>query len=1191
MLADIHLSEEEKFSVLLAAFVLFLAALLVALCLAITCCPLNKWLLERDECKRKRQQELAARRHRELIYGHQVTSQRSYYTNYHHNLHRHQLSITTTGRHYYETNGANGNKCAAPRLASYIGPPPAYEAALRATRLQSLTATSLAFSPPEPAPNDADSPDWLKTALTNQTVELANERPLDLGDYFHSPKEAPFGGPDLNNTQPARQQHYLAVPMQQPSGWPTTRPAGSTRPPVMLRLWVKLLEPDELVRRAREQAASAKSAALERPRMSLTRQLSIPHLFGSLMTLAGARGSISGPSGAGATATADNCDKVDEEARAGGAQSEPADAQHQQPSSLSSTASSAASSTTSDGGQQTTAAARPAAGRLPAVLQPDGQQQQRAGAAADWRRRGSLPAVRSITSRVLHMNVASFSYVKDESLISTKKHNQLNFHHFYAPASSTRQQDNTTEATTTTTTTTADEAKSKRDSNNKMCQLLVSICDIENLLGSSCLDERACLRLAQNSSIYIKCEILAAKSSAAKSAASRLLRNPLKVLTQQESSASADGTHTIDFAPTIPATVIETTPAVARAKSPVRVEMAAAAADQDGAAAADQDRPPAAAGERQSRRGGARVNWRHEPAADGKSIVVFNSIPKQVAQQQHLASSAISSQTGTHSNSMVSVAPQSLEGQQHSNDLIQFDSVFVSPILSKSLIESGHIRLRVYAQCKYVNETCLAELKLPLKQLMRAQTRDNLGDVVGVAAPATTLPNNNPNTTINTNNHYQQPQHQADFILNNLLANLVTASTGSPLSTLIEQISAEEREAQDEDSRQLTAGRHNDNQKRVSDHFRLTGWLTSGGGGTAPADSQTLQRCSSSPGPVLAMGAGQTAAGGRQPRGRSDEQVAARRAELEAGGEGPAELEGAWPLDAADNENCTKLIEQNYGRSLLVSHWLNYLVAPSYECQLVDEERGKLVLGLTYLPTSNRLVFNAHRASIEPTTSQLLSPDHKQLVKRLRMHSDTLYLVRFMMVANNRILKRKQTACSRKPEWDSQEPVTFDLVNVSVDQPSFVVALVMRNPYLMATAAAGGAGGSLQSLASYHQLRPCETSAARLEAGDAPPYNHHHHQQRRGSQQRACVGPNGPQAPPAATCHSDPESLRLGHGASCRSGFELARHDEGLGGGGGFRPAKAKRDLVLGHLVLAESLWAELKAQPRKQLVKQFRLL
>lgn len=1195
MLAEIHLSEEEKFQVLLVAFVLFLVALLVALCLAITCCPLNKWLLGLDEKRRKRRQELAVRRQRNLVHSHQITSQSSYYTNYHsHHFHHNQ-----------HANHTNNNKCAAPQLApNFIGPPPAYEAALRATRLQSLTSASLEASP-----------DWLKTVLTNQSQEEpANERQLDLGDYFHSPKEPFFAPADLYQQQQqvyGQRQNHLAIPMQQAGQyWP--HPAAnaqkqantSSRPkaPVMLRLWVKLLEPDELVQRAREQTQIHRKSCQEPPRRSMSRQLSIPQLFGSLMTLAGAKSAaICDEDQVGG----EHSFKVERESSNQSAQQQNQHQHEEQPSSLSGSTSSFTSGEDVVNDR-----------RAPIIKVEPTDQPQPAGSARSGKpptresgvlvgstpRRNSMPTIRSITSRVLHMNVASFSYVKDENLISTKKHNQLNFHHFHAPQSKHVQ-------------TEVDESckprgggsstSSKTKHANKMCQLLVSICDIENLLGSSCLEERACLKLAQNSSIYVKCEILAPKASSTKSAASRLLRNPLRVLTHQESSVSHQGTHTIDFGPTIPATVIEPYPTpVARATSPSRAEQPAlvpadkqlqhqqqltcleppADSDQDPASfsstADDTDsgqqqlQQPQEAGSQRPRHV---VNWRHEPGADGKSIVMFNSIPKQIAQQQQLAYSSVAAtpQTTantTNSNSLGSVA-QSLDacypmvGQ--TIDLIQFDSVFVSPILSKSLLESGHIRLRVFAQCKYVNETCLAELKLPLKQLMRAQSRDNLGDVQASTRAAGSV-----------------PQQQADFILNNLLANLVTASTGSPLSTLIEQISAEERDTAADDAEQDQAELARLRQRQLDlerataagaaagslgDHFRLaTTWLGSGSR-LAPPTTAVIDPS------VIAAKAG-------------DGQQLERSSSWHFGSEQPAsQMEqqqqlppGMEELGGQTDDNCNKLIEQNYRRSMMVSHWLNYLVAPSYECQLVEESRGQLVLGLTYLPTSNRLVFNAHRASVEPN-SNLLSWDHKQLVKRLRMQSDTTYLLRFMMVANNRVIKRKQTACSRKPEWDSQEPVTFDLVNVNVEHPSFVVALVMRNPHSLAAGSGFTLGGSLQSLTSYYQLRPCGpqgTAEGLPEEADTE-----EHRSRRAPRARP---------PLPGACQSDPESLRLGCGGSgsntggiyrpgLESSHQQACHEP--------RPGKAKRDLVVGHLVLADELWHELRAQPRKQLVKQLRLL
>ncbi|KAG9508384.1 hypothetical protein GZH46_03125, partial [Fragariocoptes setiger] len=37
---------------------------------------------------------------------------------------------------------------------------------------------------------------------------------------------------------------------------------------------------------------------------------------------------------------------------------------------------------------------------------------------------------------------------------------------------------------------------------------------------------------------------------------------------------------------------------------------------------------------------------------------------------------------------------------------------------------------------------------------------------------------------------------------------------------------------------------------------------------------------------------------------------------------------------------------------------------PSYECQLIKQPKGKICLGISYLPTSNRVIFNAYRATM-----------------------------------------------------------------------------------------------------------------------------------------------------------------------------------------------------------------------------------
>lgn len=370
----------------------------------------------------------------------------------------------------------------------------------------------------------------------------------------------------------------------------------------------------------------------------------------------------------------------------------------------------------------------------------------------------------------------------------------------------------------------------------------------------------------------------------------------------------------------------------------------------------------------------------------------------------------------------------------HSNppDLIQFDSVFVSPILSASTIESAYLKLRIYTQCKYVNESCLAELKLPLAPLMSMESRDNLA----IDNPAVN----------------KQMQQQSNFIVNNLLANLVTAATGSPLGELLE----------------------------------------------SEADA-----CE----PLLSLASGRSAFGGPPSLSSSDARLQTTLDE---------EIE---PDDERhQQEQLARQIEQNYCRSMMVSHWLNYLAPPAYECRMIREARGSVLLGISYLPTSNRIIFNANRASIDFDCIQ--DSGLKQLIKNLQLRSNLSYLLRILMVSNGRTAKRRDSKVSRQLEWDSEESITFDLVNMPSARPKFIVCLVARSC-------------SHGSRASAGRLCDCHLASS------------------------ACTG-----QPKASG------SAREGPQASSR----------------------ARRDYVLGHFVLADQVWRELRSQPRKQIVKKFEM-
>ena len=358
---------------------------------------------------------------------------------------------------------------------------------------------------------------------------------------------------------------------------------------------------------------------------------------------------------------------------------------------------------------------------------------------------------------------------------------------------------------------------------------------------------------------------------------------------------------------------------------------------------------------------------------------------------------------------------RSTNEQANSIDMVQLDSVFVSPILSKSTLEAGaHLRLRVLVQCKYLNETCLAELKLPLKSLLDSSSRDNLADA---GTP---------------------PAQASDFILDNLLANLISAGSGAPLASLLERL---ERERASKSEQNELAQQQ---QQQQLSTFPFNKWW--------PQADQN----------EAALPVGQNELGALELEEEAEAEAGERR--------------------RAQEEAVAKAMEQNYFRSLMVSHWLNYLVAPAYECSPVQEARGSLLLGLTYLPTSNRVTFSALRASIElealadwePSCSfgfrsQTSGSASKQLVKQLRLQSDTVYLLRILMLANGRILKRRQTRAARQLEWNSagrEAPLTFDLVNVAAERPAFVVALVLRSRSARQT----GDGQPAQAHSSSRQI-------------------------------------------------------------------------------------------------------------------------
>lgn len=1146
----IQLSDEEKIQVLLLALGLFLSALTLSICLAASFCPLNKWLINRSAKKRLRKIQ---------------QQQQQHYLNQNQHHHHHSYRSPSL-RHNYAANYQAGNffvgqarqlqynqrvpfSKGSSLASSYIGPPPAYEAALRATRLRSLTGSLYSQDSGSDSTVSKPPPDW------NNALECAaqvQQQPLDFGDYFHQPK-----GHENN------QQYGQADKTELSSVAGVKR---KQQPPVMLRLWVKVLEPSELVVRARGIStgnnndegvellgASKEVEVSEAPictgnPVKAHRQMSIPQLFGSLVSNLSVSNSVSNQNKPLEDvkihiATSDNQIRTQQEA--GKESNEEIQTTKQKMSSHNIVneppARSEINNDKENSDKDFVVSVPPTSGedssppptRKFAKLTDDNNNPYQSAPPK------LLETINSITSRVLHMNVASFSYVKDETLISTKKHNQLNFYQLYLKNKQEQQ-----EAAT--------------NNLSKSCQLVISICDIENVLNSSWLNEKSCALLSNNSAIYVQCEILLPKSKSA-----RLLGPLSKALPGSGSNDdAANKRHTVNFESVISASAVESRPTHSTLTSSIpskaadsiqscgNQEVSGSEAAEDCSSTTNETKSTndELADQQQACVSNSTTpnstNWRHEPSADGRSIVVFSSVPKEIAHQQQLTASVVNSQA---------------HQQQHNlSDLIQFDSVFVSPILNRSTIESGYIRFRIYSQCKYVNETCLAELKLPLKQLLQSQTNDNLNDVL----------NNNPVLGL-------QAHRQSDFILNNLLANLVTASTGSPLNTLIEQISSEEREEedanynhnknQDEKFQRAVVVKQNSNPQFLKS--MLPGWLSTNQSKLSSKVAETnkgLKGSSSFNDSLYRLTDNiESQQQQQQDNNNNNNNNTHRQRSLV--------------------EETERRIEENYYRSLMVSHWLNYLVAPSYECQLVDEAKGKIILGLSYLPTSNRVIFNAHRATIDDESYA----NGKQMMKNLRLQTGTCYLLRLLMVVNGRVVKRKQTPVSRKPEWDSQEPITFDLVSISVEQPSFIVALVMRN------ASGAMSTGSLQNLraTTISQQQVCNCGLSN---------HHHHHQQHHHSIQ------SSRQSKPSRPCdvQSEPESLQH-FGATYRSSAIVDNHlsshqnnnnnnnNSNSNNNNGCKSngrQHFERDLVIGHLVLNDEIWREMRAQPRKQIVKQFKM-
>lgn len=896
------------------------------------------------------------------------------------------------------------------------------------------------------------------------------------GDYFHQHQQAPvqFYG--------QQQKHEPPPPV-----------VDCERSPVRLKVLVKLLEPGELVERAISQSRE-QGGSLSR-QSSASSQLSLPHLFGSLV------GSLSPGGGSRA---AEPIDHVDEE--------QPAE------SMASSTSSQETTSSSSD--------SRPVA---VAIDSENKQQQQHSSATIDHDEANSLWLTSPIASRMLHMNVASLSYARDESAISTKKHRQANseqLQHLTASNNETKQrhqpqqtqqqqqQQHQTDRCQLAGNSRASKPPTAAPATGKQAksfQLLICVSDIENVLQACQLDERSCSLLASQSQIYVQCELLAPRSTSA-----RLLR-PLRALTgnsnnnsqqasssplvqQQQQQQLATGDRlTVSFASQIPAALATTSPGpIATSSSSATTSPLGSLAGCEQLGRQASSLPPetnpvvvvannsGTSLQRQQQRAEPRpACWRHENSTGlGSSLVAFSSVPKQV-----FATSA---------------GADHFHRQQP--DMVQFDGVFVGPIMSRSLLEESSLRFRVFGQAKHVNETCLAELQLQLRSLIKPpsgqqdQQRDNLNDL------------NEPGL--------RPPSNQTDLIINNVLSNLLTASCGLPLASLLQQ----------QPQRQ---------QQQQSEHYYHS-WST----------------CDAPSGVSLGS---------------------------------PSEHE---------QEQLARLIEQNYCRSVMVSHWLNYLPLPAYECKLVQETRARLILGLTYLPTSNRIIFYAHRATIEPEVSVA----SKSLMKKLQLATDTCYLLRFYMVSGGQLLRTKSTQVGKRPEWDSQEPLTFDLVAVASERPKFIVALVARNSSM---------ASSLQNLGSRQSPGDCSSCAHASNKSVALVAQYQQQQQQQQHERLYCNQSSGNNnhssssisklALPSAELgvQSEPESARL------HQKHELQHNQQQLSNITGNNPSRViccsessshhqrasrRRDLVLGHLVLGEHTWRELRAQPRKQIVRSFTL-
>lgn len=1015
---EIQLEENDKLIVLLIGLALLLCALFFSICLAAPPCPLNFWLSRRHS-----ERQLRKRRERAGPSALEAADPHSFWQR------RTRSPLATSDRKY----GSSSITTRRPNPFAAAGPPsppPDYES--------SLAKTGANWPPAITKPQDGEE---AGEAAQPNSGSSGQPAALDSKEVGQTPESE---GPEK----------------------------------LLVRIWFRLLESQEIGRRVRGEAEKRRPALTRQDSsresrvslMSLNRQLSFPQLFGSLVSLATATGPATTQSnGTIASAT-------------------------REPESASSTANAC----------QLQQERQSAADTLAAAADPKtpGHERQRAPTAR-------LLGLDPIASRILHMNVASLSYSRDQQLISSQLHRDTNERELISTTASTQLNDHSA----------ASPAGSE-----PMCQAMISISDIAGVLTCKSLREQAAWLLSSHGALYLRCELLSPSAAPPKSRGARFLKPLLNHTNQaarnqsrQDSLATtAEETIEVDFSAQLPAATFERTIALPIPMSPGPNELLASTSNRAARSREQQARSDAALGACEnrsdsqsntsssqsesnslvltaagldspaegSRDSGARtptakkanskqpIGRHQQPTLDHKqmrSVFVFSTVSKQVS--------------GFH------------DYDRQAADLTQFDSVFVSPILRRSLLESSVLRIRLFGQCKYVNELCLAELSLPVADLMQEQVDE---DRLAGKSRA----------------EQQQWSQQLDFVLEKVLSNLVTAATGSPLSELLEPLSPDP----------------------ASDEY----------GGQVP--------------PGLALNCSYHSQSGANSAATKESQLIFLNQRDQHDGRTPSS--SSWMQDETDyrhgqeedndelsclnqqEEQLERLIEQNYCRSLMVSHWLNYLSAPSYPCPLLQEPRGSVLLGCTYLPTSNRVIFNANRAQV----------DCHRLAKTIRLNSGALYQLRFMMVVGGRVARKRDTKLSLSLEWDSQEAITFDLLNL------------LANPTTTA------------NCSKLQQRENCDNFSISMSYNNYRNVDYHQNQQQnprfvvclvaRVAQDKGASGSSSPAAPPPA-CGS-----RVAGSPPPRSMRALRRG-----------PAK-----VLAHFVLADDLWLDFRSTPRKQIVRQYKM-